>query len=145
MNSHRRTNPGRVSGFTLIELMIVVAIIGILSAIAFPAYGDYVRMARASEATAQVASYASRLEQYYLDNRKYGDDACGIAASAFSAEKYAVSCAVTKSGQGFTITATAQINSEGAYTLDEGGSKATTLFKGAGSSKTCWLIKGSEC
>lgn len=140
------TRPGCVLGFSLIELMIVVAIVGILGAIALPAYNDHVRKARAADALAQLSSYASRLEQFYLDNRKYGDDACGISASAFSSDSYTLSCAVTKSGQGFTLTATAQIGTEGVYTLDEGGGKQSTAFKGASiSGKSCWLIRGSEC
>jgi len=80
------------SGFSLIELMVVVAIVGILSSIALPAYNDYVRRARAADAVAQLSSYAARLEQFYLDNRNYGTGACGIAAASFHAEKYNIAC-----------------------------------------------------
>ncbi|GBG00963.1 hypothetical protein AZSI13_02900 [Azospira sp. I13] len=130
-------------GFSLMELMIVVAIIGILTAIALPSYKDYTRRARAAEATSQLASWSSRMEHYYLDNRNYGPGACGIAAPAST--YYAFNCATTSAGQGFTLTATAQIESEGTYTASEGGQKQTTLFKGSSVSKSCWLIKGNEC
>ena len=133
------------SGFSLVELMVVVAIVGILSSIALPAYSDYVRRARAADATAQLASYAARLEQFYLDNRSYGDGACGIANTSFRAEKYDIACDIQNGGQGFLLTATAQVNNEGTYTIDEGGSQRTTVFKGGSKNAACWLIGGSEC
>ena len=58
-------------GFTLIEVMIVVAIIGILSAIAVPAYTDYVRRAKIAEATSALSTMRVKFEQYYQDNRGY--------------------------------------------------------------------------
>ncbi|MDP2792886.1 MAG: prepilin-type N-terminal cleavage/methylation domain-containing protein [Sulfurisoma sp.] len=68
-------------GFTLIELMIVVVIIGILAAIAIPNYNDYVRNAKMAEATATLLQYRTFMEQYYQDMRGYGvtaQTACGV-------------------------------------------------------------------
>lgn len=61
------------SGFTLIELMITVAIIGILASIALPSYQDYVRKSRRSEAWAFMYEVASRQQHHLLDRRMYAN------------------------------------------------------------------------
>ncbi len=58
-------------GFSLIELMIVVVIIGVLAAIAIPQYGAYVRRSRTAEATANINSIAQYEEQYFSENNHY--------------------------------------------------------------------------
>ena len=55
-------------GFTLIELMIVVAIIGILASIAIPQYSDYVKRGKAAEATSNLATLRIKMEQCFQDN-----------------------------------------------------------------------------
>ena len=59
------------SGFTLIEVLIVVAILGILMSIAVPAYNEYVRRAHRAAAQQFLLDVAQRQEQYLLDNRQY--------------------------------------------------------------------------
>jgi type IV pilus assembly protein PilE len=58
-------------GFTLIEVMIVVAIVAVLAAIAIPNYSDYIKRGKITEATSALADLRVRYEQYFLDNRTY--------------------------------------------------------------------------
>lgn len=151
----------QMRGFTLIELMIVMAIISVLAAIAVPQYNDYVRRSAVQEAFSNLSDFRVKLEQFYQDNRAYGTTGqaipCGhdgasnrINFSPASA-KFTYTCALTgtapNEAQAFLLTATG--NSGRAvghvYTLNNTNAKATTTFKGAASTKACWLISGGEC
>lgn len=100
-----------LQGFTLIEVMIAVVIVGILAAIAYPSYIDYIIKSGRSEGVAAVMNVANLQEQYYLDNRAYTTDMTklGLPANPFVTEHgyYSVASAGTSS---FTITATAKGN-----------------------------------
>lgn len=61
-------------GFTLIELMIVVAVVAILAAIAFPSYRDYVLRSNRAVAKSMLTQVADRQEQFYVSNKRYSDD-----------------------------------------------------------------------
>ncbi|WP_353506395.1 type IV pilin protein [Variovorax sp. J31P207] len=151
----------RSTGFTLIEVMIVVAIIGILAAVALPAYNDYVRRGQQPEAFNALALYRSKMEQYYQDNRNYGSaaTACADDPSANSwhtfpttIKYFSFDCrANTKAGdakqQSYTITATGVAGSMSgyAYTINENGDRTTTQFKGVDSTAQCWLTKSATC
>ncbi len=145
-------------GFTLIELMITVAIIAILAGVALPSYVDYVRRGQIPEAFAGLSDFRVKMEQYYQDNRNYGTANCVDANTpswgtntptlTYAAQEYfTFTCALTASGQGYTLTATGSGGraTGHAYTLDHNNQRATTSFKGTTSTKSCWLVKGSEC
>ena len=69
----REIDHKKAAGFTLIELMIVVVVIGILAAIGFPSYQDYVRRGHRSSAEQLIMEIASKQSQYILDARTYTD------------------------------------------------------------------------
>jgi type IV pilus assembly protein PilE len=146
----------KASGFTLIELMITVAIIGILAAIALPAYQQYVLRGKLAEAYSQLASLQLKMEQYYQDNRTYGSgakgtDSCGIRDVLAAAGKvkyfdYKIEC----NDQTFTAYAdgVAAMGTGGfTFTVDDTGTKKTTAVpSGWTGSTTCWVrSKSGEC
>ncbi|MCB1672046.1 MAG: type IV pilin protein [Gammaproteobacteria bacterium] len=78
---------GRQQGYTLIEILIVVAILGILAAVAIPSYQNSVLTSNRSVAHAALLDLANRQEQFYLDNRTYSTDLTDLgypAAMVFS-------------------------------------------------------------
>jgi len=134
-------------GFTIIELMIAVAIIAILAAIALPAYEDYVRRAKVTEAFTALSDFRVRMEQFYQDNRRYdgpGLDGCGAAAPISKGFTFGCAPGLAPS-QTYTITSTG-IATEGLsnfiYTLNEKNVRATTQL-GAGwngaPNAACWV------
>jgi type IV pilus assembly protein PilE len=138
----------RNAGFTLIEVMITVAIVAILSMVAMPSYRDYVRRTEATDATATLATGRARMEQYFQDNRNYGPTAGTACGPSVPTSKYfTYTCATSNSGANFVLTATGSPGgSTHTYTISDNGTRTTTSFKGATQSgKACWLIKGSEC
>lgn len=92
-------------GFTLIEVMIVVAIVSILAAVAYPSYQDYLTRGVRSEAAAMLLDVANRQEQYYLDFHTYASDMTALGYTADS-EHYNVSVK-SADADGFVLSAVA--------------------------------------
>lgn len=140
-------------GFTLIELMIVVAIVAILATVALPAYNDYIRRGQLQEAFVHLADYRVKMEQYFQDNKNYGAT-CGTGAAYANwntfvptdAKYFTFACATANTGQTFTVTATGNggLTTGFDYTIDETGAKRTTSFKGSSVNTQGWCTRSSS-
>jgi len=116
-------------GFSLIEVMIAVAIVGILSAVALPSYRDYVTRGRLVEVTNALSDARVRLEQFYADNRSYGGGGGGCGPAMPPAESFTITCALTNAGQGYALTGSGTGPMSGfVYTLDQANRRATVSF-----------------
>lgn len=136
----------RGTGFTLLEVMIVVAIIATLAAIALPSYERSVTRSRILDAITRLADARARMEDFFLDQRAYVDDAghCGVPPPiANASDSFVVQCVATPTT--FTYTATgraAKGMAAFAYSIDHTGAKATLSLPGAWShTSDCWTIR----
>jgi len=118
----------RAAGFTLIELMIVVAIVGILAAIAYPSYVDQVRKTRRSDAQTALLRTAQTLERCYTEYNAYDNTGCAaVAAGPVLASGY-----TGTEGGFYTLSATPALSTT-AFTLkatpngDQGNDKCGSL------------------
>ncbi len=122
---------GIQKGFTLIEIMIVVAIIGILAAIAIPQYQDYVLRANIQEATSALGDFRTRMEQSYQDNRTYagaaGAGGCAVV-DPVATLRWQFTCAPAAVGQQFVATATGiSTMNQFRYTIDQANNRISDV------------------
>jgi prepilin-type N-terminal cleavage/methylation domain-containing protein len=150
----------RPAGFTLIELMITVAIVAILATIAYPNYRNYVLRGQIVNATNGLSALQANMERYYQDNRRYDNvggfvSPCNATPSTLLVGPFQLSCSAMGAApaQTYTLQAVGSGTTNGfTYTVDQTNAKATVISGVSGSwntpvsGTTCWVIKeGPTC
>jgi type IV pilus assembly protein PilE len=136
------------AGFSLVELMVVVAIAAIIAAFALPAYRDHMLRSYIPEASSGLQLTALRLEQYYQDHRSYRNgNVCGVTLPV--SQRFNFSCASPDDGQSCVLSATGTAAMLGfTFTIDQQGQTRTTALPDGWETAPldCWVSKrGATC
>ena len=134
-------------GFTLLELMITVAIVGILAAIALPSYMDYVTRGKLTDGIAKLSDAKVKMDTYFFDNRQYTDAGgkCGVTfpVTAGKDDYFLIGCAATNTT--YTLTATGVsangLSSSFVYRVTQANAKSSVGPAGWASAATCWAVR----
>lgn len=140
---------GFTKGFTLIEIMIVVAIVAILASIAYASYEDSLNKSRRADGKDALLSRATKQEQWFLQNRSYTNDITDLGESVSTEGYYALTAAYSLNGNAcadetcYTLTATPQSGQAGddqcaELTINNLGQKKAEDSDGNDSSDICW-------
>ncbi len=147
-----RRRAGR--GFTLIELMIAVAIVAILMGVALPNYREYVVRGHLADASNGLALMRAQMERHYQDNRTYATSGgfttpcASTNAAPRTFNNFVVSCSGTPTATAFTLVATGSGPVAGfSFTINQSDVRATTAApSGWNTCATKWLTKkGATC
>lgn len=137
------------TGFTLLELMVTIAIVAILASIAMPMYQDYMRRGKIPEVTSELSARRVALEQWFQDNRDYSA-AGGPCAAAWTTKNFNFACS-NLTATTYMITAQGSGNMAGfTYRLDQGVTVPNVLTRSSvtpwGNNAACWVTReGGQC
>lgn len=146
----------RRNGFTIIEMMVTVAMVAILAAIAIPNYTDYVRRGKLQEATSTLLAMRTKMEQFYQDNRSYNPGGAIVAPCQPGStiplpqlKYFTINCG-TPTATTYTITADAADSGVTGihFTIDQANNRVTTVDSGStmanagyNANANCWVSK----
>lgn len=136
----------REQGFSLVELLIALAIVGIISTVAIPSYREHATRGKLPEAATNLAAKRIQMEQWFQDNRSYVDaPACNLDNT--SSQYFDFSCTAV-AATSFTLQAVGKSSMAGfAFTIDEANRKQTTAVPADWTLPTtnCWVTKREGC
>ncbi|WP_395316529.1 type IV pilin protein [Variovorax sp. UC74_104] len=143
----------RAAGFTLIEVMVTVAIVAILAALALPSYRDYVLRGQLVDGTNGLAALRADMERFYQDNRSYLKTGSFVPPCSKTnvAGYFTLSCAASPAATSTTYTLQAVGSGPTAgftFTIDQLGVQSTTITGVSGwtGCKTAWVTRrGQAC
>ena len=136
-------------GFTLIELMVAVALVAILAAAAVPNYREHVLRSQITDATQALADARAAMEQHYLNQRAYTGGPC---ATARTVGTFSIACTTAPTAETYTVTATGSQTTAGfTFAVDHHGTQRTLALPSSWGSVPsggypCWIgRKGQTC
>jgi type IV pilus assembly protein PilE len=145
-----RSSTGTHRGFSLIELMVTLAILAILASIALPSYSEYITRSRLIDAHTRLGDLRIQMEKYFQDNRTYlAGAACGVTAGQLASyngdpgRSFDFSCPGPTAAT-YTLVATGRA-AKGmtgfTFSVDQAGNKASSGPAGWTAAPNCWLVR----
>lgn len=137
----------KVNGFTLIELMIVVLIVGILGSLAYPSYVDYVRNSKLPEGATKLAKIKNKMEHYFQDERTYTGacDSTSIKELLKSTDNFKYECEAENETFKLNAFGTSKQTTGFQYLINEKGEKETVSSPDGYSTGSCWVMNKTGC